>query len=535
MDFKFENKNLLKNSSALYQEFRENGIFCDINILTGGRVISAHRIVLAAAIPEFYRMLSVPEITMNNEDPSIIECLVNYCYTGKIEVEREKIETLIFCANHLGLADVKHSCIEFILANLQPNNAIKFKRIAEFINCTNFAVAVDNYICKNFVSVLSSQDFMNLNSNELLGIIARDELKVFNEREVYEAVMKWIKHDQEERLPALPALLREVRFNFLLPFEYYLTVVCRDSLIGQSSECRRVLNEPRNIEPRLYLKPAIYMFCGSNLRSSNILKNTVLKYEDNMWTEVSKVKSVEKLAGGILLNNKIYVIGGKSSMQIYDPETNTWSEGKSMLMAKEDFGIASLDGSIYVIGGSNQKCSSPSVECFSESQNEWKAVAPLSHYRTRLEAISLNGYIYAVGGYTQSCVGKSSGSVDRYCPKENKWTMMNRLKISRCNLGATVLNGKIYACGGSDLGQSLNSCEVSDPETDTWTLIAPMLEKRSNFSLVSSNGKLYAIGGNNGKKNLSSVEEYCPVKNEWQFVASLPDRVSSTVAIATTH
>jgi RNA polymerase sigma factor (sigma-70 family) len=79
------------------------------------------------------------------------------------------------------------------------------------------------------------------------------------------------------------------------------------------------------------------------------------------WTQKSNMPTPRAGAGAVLVDNKIYVIGGFGAkglpdvpiVEIYDPSNDTWSKGTDMLTAKEYPCCNLIDGKIYVIGGFN--------------------------------------------------------------------------------------------------------------------------------------------------------------------------------------
>jgi kelch-like protein 19 len=50
-----------------------------------------------------------------------------------------------------------------------------------------------------------------------VALIKKDELNVQEEREVYNAVLKWVKYDEEKRYPKMENILQAVRCQYLTP------------------------------------------------------------------------------------------------------------------------------------------------------------------------------------------------------------------------------------------------------------------------------------------------------------------------------
>lgn len=57
------------------------------------------------------------------------------------------------------------------------------------------------------------EEFLQLSSCQLLNLIQRDELNVPDEKDVYNAVLKWVMHDEDTRQPKMEHILQAVRWD----------------------------------------------------------------------------------------------------------------------------------------------------------------------------------------------------------------------------------------------------------------------------------------------------------------------------------
>lgn len=55
------------------------------------------------------------------------------------------------------------------------------------------------------------EEFLQLSSYQLVNLIQRDELNVPDEKDVYNAVLKWVMHDEDNRQPKMEHILQAVR------------------------------------------------------------------------------------------------------------------------------------------------------------------------------------------------------------------------------------------------------------------------------------------------------------------------------------
>lgn len=119
----------------------------------------------------------------------------------------------------------------------------------------------------------------------------------------------------------------------------------------------------------------IYTFGGSNL--SGILNKTY-KYNisSNTWTEMADMQSKKSNAPAVVVNNKVYVIGGSNNVLLdgkdnvfsdnrllfdsysttvnkYDVATNTWGKIEDISVVGKGYNSVNVNGDIYIVGGWN--------------------------------------------------------------------------------------------------------------------------------------------------------------------------------------
>jgi hypothetical protein len=104
------------SSTALSQmnEMRKHGDLCNVEVHTkGGKVFQAHRLVLAACSPYFQAMFRTDLIERRSgivhlelEDTDVIEHLIDFCYTSKIDITAENVQRILPTADLLQMNQV---------------------------------------------------------------------------------------------------------------------------------------------------------------------------------------------------------------------------------------------------------------------------------------------------------------------------------------------------------------------------------------------------------------------------------------------
>uniref|UniRef100_A0A182N2A3 Kelch-like protein diablo n=1 Tax=Anopheles dirus TaxID=7168 RepID=A0A182N2A3_9DIPT len=543
----FRQEGLFANSFPKMKEIRRMGKLCDVTLKVDSHSFSAHRIVLAATIPYFYAMFThnmaesrIKEITMKEIEPMALESLINFAYSGLVKIDTQNVQSLMVGASFLQLNEVRDACAKFLKRKFHPQNVLGIRQFADTLGCSKLIVSADRYIHQHFSKVANGDEFVALSYSELIDVIGRDELNVKSEECIFEACMRWVKHEQDTRSEYLPLILASIRLPLLSP-QFLADNVATEELIKTSHKCRDLLDEARDFHlmperralvstirtrPRCFDFVVGLIFAVGGLTKNGESVSTVEIYNPatKEWSMGEAMTMLRSRVGVAVTNGKLYAFGGfngterLSTVEIYDPRQHRWSQGTAMRCKRSAVGVAALEDFVYVCGGYDGVTSLSTVERYCPKTDTWSTVAPMMKYRSAGGVAALGGYVYALGGHDGLSI---FDTVERYDPFTDTWTKVISMLNRRCRLGVATLGNKLYACGGYDGNSFLRSVEVYDPVKNSWSLIAPMNVKRSRVALAANMGKLWAIGGYDGESNLSTVEVYDPKNNTWTFVAPM--------------
>lgn len=84
--------------------------------------------------------------------------------------------------------------------------------LGNFIIEENYLIQFRLSSWKCALQVSLEEEFLQLSSCQLLNLIQRDELNVPDEKDVYNAVLKWVMHDEDSRQPKMEHILQAVRW-----------------------------------------------------------------------------------------------------------------------------------------------------------------------------------------------------------------------------------------------------------------------------------------------------------------------------------
>uniref|UniRef100_UPI00398E7947 kelch-like protein 18 n=1 Tax=Pristiophorus japonicus TaxID=55135 RepID=UPI00398E7947 len=532
---------------GLMEEIRRQGKLCDVTLRVADHKYSAHRIVLAASIPYFHAMFTndmieckQDEIVMQGMDPSALEALINFAYNGRLAIDQQNVQSLLIGASFLQLQNVKDACCTFLRERLHPKNCLGVRQFAETMMCTVLYDSSNSFIHQHFVEVSMSEEFLALPFEEVLELVARDELNVKSEEQVFEAVLAWVRFDRESRENYLPQLLTKVRLPLCRP-QFLTDRVQQDDLVRCCHKCRDLVDEAKDYHlmperrphlPSFKTRPRcctsiaglIYAVGGLNSAGDSLNVAEVFDPIANRWERCQEMTTSRSRVGVAMVNGLLYAIGGfdgqsrLSTVEVYNPEMDTWTKVASMNSKRSAMGTAVMDGHIYVCGGYDGFSSLNSVECYTPEADKWVSVTPMSACRSAAGVTVFEGRIYVSGGHDGLQI---FNTVECYNHHTTTWYPVPSMLNKRCRHGAASLGSQMYVCGGYDGSGFLSIVEVYNSASDQWYPLVPMNTRRSRVSLVSNCGRLYAIGGYDGQYNLNSMEMYDTDTNRWTFMAPM--------------
>lgn len=537
-EFTFRNTNLTECSYKFFADIRNQKKFCDIEFTAGELHISAHRVILAAAIPLFREASLDPEETvMPDIDSSVFQCLVDYAYSCELKITMENVIGLLQGATHLRMKEVQVACCDFLTQRLSPENVLNFRELADELSLTEFKEFIDFYVSENFVEVSKTEKFLNTPFMYVRELIGKDDLNVDSEEKVMESVLRWVKASVSDRSGNLPELLQQVRMVLLKPL-YLTEVVEREELIRMSLLSRDLVDEARNynlfpnlrksqcsfsVDPRQFIKISEETQTKDNKMYGLEMTSKYTLTQLDVFKKTWGTKLIEEYYEGngaiATSNKKMYFFHCGYAFE-YDPEGNKYQLLSNLtLVWRKCTALVSVRDKIFICGGraSDDKATSL-VENFDTEKHECTQVTSLRTARWSLNAVSLGNCIYALGGRDMS---RNYDVVERYSLALGKWQHMSAMLTPRHAASAAVLHGKIYVCGGyTDIVESecMSTAEVYDPITNKWKQISSMNTKKSFFTLLAFSGNLYAVGGlDEHRIILNSCEVYDSHSDKWEY------------------
>ncbi|XP_004524320.1 kelch-like ECH-associated protein 1 [Ceratitis capitata] len=536
-DMTFCMSNYAKEVLKMMFMMRSHNMLTDVVLEVKQELFPAHKVVLSAASPYFKAMFTgglkeseMSRVQLQGVCPTAMGRIIYFMYTGHIRVTEVTVCQLLPAATMFQVPTVINACCAFLERQLDPTNAIGIASFAEQHGCSDLQKKANHFIERNFTQVCQEEEFLQLSAFQLISLIRRDELNVQEEREVYNAVLKWVKYDEEDRYPRMEHILYAVRCQFLTP--NFLKEQMRNcDVLRKVPACREYLAKifkDLTLHKRPVVKERtpnttrmIFVAGGFFRQSLDILE--AYNVDDKTWTTLPNLRIPRSGLGAAFLKGTFYAVGGRNNsigssydsdwVDRYNTFTELWRPCAPMTVPRHRVGVAVMDELMYAVGGSAGSEYHNSVEYYDPDQDRWTLVQPMHEKRLGVGVVVVNRLLYAIGGFNG--IDRLT-TVECYHPENNEWTFVKPMQYERSGAGVAAINQYIYVVGGFDGTRQLSTVERYDTENHIWELIAPVGIARSALSLTSLDGKLYAIGGFDGTNFLSIVEVYDPKTNTWE-------------------
>lgn len=142
-----------------------------------------------------------------------LQALIRFCFIGKIDITSDNVDDLLDVASRLEMTQVEELCEQ------------KYREMLSMKNCLGLWLLADQYkfyklkeisramAMESFVQLQHEEEFRNLKKEGLQMLLADEDLFVFSEEDVFEALVGWIRVDEDERKAFFAELVKLVRLN----------------------------------------------------------------------------------------------------------------------------------------------------------------------------------------------------------------------------------------------------------------------------------------------------------------------------------
>lgn len=527
-----------------YQKLREDRHLFDYTIHVENESIPVHKTLLAASSDYFNAMLtgSMREsrensVTLLGLTSIGVHAVINFAYTGLLEITSETIDDILLAASHLQVIDSVELCTEYLVQSINLDSCVDVLILADVYSLMKAQEKSRDFIRENFEKIVSTEKYYQLTHCQLAFLLAGDNLRVTSEYQLVMFVLDWVNFDEKVRKQYLPQLLENIRLPLLRLDE--LDKLARLPVMRNISGCSRLFREAQDYNRDISKQP-MYQTKRTQVRSEKV--SLVLCHGESPKSYTFKTEKFTALRnplipmynpGVIVVDNFMYVCGGTCNNDHnfnasprcfrFDPRFDTWTEFTRLMEARKDFVMVAVNKVLFAIGGKDKNNISCTMESYTVETNQWTWRAPMNIAVYGHAGDACKGKIYVCGGQTiTGCVNNFLC----YDPATNSWEDRSRMLRPRCNHILACVKDKFYAIGGNvedshGLASPIDLIESYDPNTDQWTTMEVTISIRKAGSFVRDN-KIYITGGLKEQRLLEIIQEYDPDKNTLKTSHTFP-------------
>ena len=419
-------------------------------------------------------------------NPMLFELILDFIYTANININSNNVQEIARIANMLQLMDLVEMCSEYLRTNLKPSNCVGILCFADLHGFHKLCFEAKRFVEKNFAEIIKEDEFLELPHNIFKSFLKSENLSIDSEYQVLTSTIKWVLHNEENRLQYLDEFVNIVRMpvipkeqieklknNFNHPEVVRIIDLYLNSTVDSNEHDSNLAYDSIRQQPRMCARRSLYVIGGQfKVRNDDRALSKMERFDmhTRKWSQESHSIIPRSNHCAVLLNNKIYVIGGKcdslilDSMEIFSSDNAKWHYGPSLNQPRTDFSACAHGSFIYVFGGDGNICSN-TIERFDPSYNKWSYWGEMPFPLHSMHVVEHNGIIYIIGGVSHGIV---SDKVLAYNPKTRSFSTMASLNDARSKFACTVLHDNIYVIGGTNSsGSFLNSVEQYNPREVT--------------------------------------------------------------------
>ncbi|XP_061580424.1 kelch-like protein 6 [Cololabis saira] len=491
------------------ENLRVNRELTDVTLCVQGHDFPCHRAVLAAASQYFRAMFRSglkesheERVEIKGLDSGTMSSLLEYTYTSRALLTQANVQRVLEAASQFQFLRVVDACATFLSKALHLESCIGILNLADSHALPALRTRTQDYITSHFSQVIQLEDFLQLPAESLEAILQRDSLDVKCEECVFEALMRWVRAQRDERFPLLARLLSHVRLPLLEP-AYFVEKVESDELIRSCSEAFPFLQEARTY----------------HLSGREVVSERTKPREQHFLSEVFLI------IGGCTKDERFV-----STVTCLDPLRRSRLEVARLPMTDMDdesqsrkwveFACITFHNEVYISGG---KETQHDVWKYNGALDKWIQIEPLSTGRWRHKMAVHSGKVYAIGGFDGV---QRHTSVEAYDPFHNRWTQVTPLAMGVSSFAAANFDRWIYVIGGGPNGKlATDKVQCWEPGTDSWELRAPIPTETKCTNAVTFKDSIYIVGG-----AMHAMYCYSPHSDSWSLVTRLGERASCAIA-----
>ncbi|KAF3704370.1 Kelch-like protein 11 Precursor [Channa argus] len=574
--------------SRRQNEQRKAGMFCDLTLVfrSGGvrgenvHTLCAHRSVLSAASQYFTLLLGgqfsesvsgrveLKEWTSETgPNPETVERVLQFMYTGKIRVTTANVHEVLELADRFLLVQLKNFCGDFLIKKLSLSNCVAVHSLAHMYTLDRLALEAAVMVRRNFHKIIHNEEFYMLPLHLVRHWLSDSEITVDSEQELFEAIIKWVYQNTEEREKHFEELFRLLWLPQIAP-TYLTRVVRKEPLVANSVTCQQLVSDTLEfhavhlenlksadletcasytavIQPRFGQKMDVILVVGGVSEGGEYLSECVGYFvAEDRWVNLPHIHNHLDGHAIAVTDSHVYVAGSMEPgfgkmVERYNPSLNSWEQVNSLASRKHSFGLTLVKNLLYSIGGhGNFSPGFKDVTIYDPGEDEWYNLDPAPKILRDVKTVSVEDrYVYVMARTPVDMDSEDGLSTVTSCydTENHKWQEVEILPLidNYCSFQMAVASTNFYhtaSCCPKNYNITVEAAEqkisrnISDDILDS---LPPEVLSMEGSAICYLGEDIFIIGGwrnsnNVDKQYRKEAYRYCAKKKRWMLLPPLP-------------
>ncbi|XP_007430858.1 kelch-like protein 6 [Python bivittatus] len=527
---------------------------CDATLIAGGKRFPCNRALLASVSPYFQAVFTSGfkesrdgEVLLKDMDPSVLQNLLTYLYSGELAFGSGSAEDLFIVASRLQLTPALPLISRYLMERISPENCVRLYTLGHDHNHPILLHGALRYLGLHFDLLFEHKDFLHLDLGALICILSSDHLAVTSEMEVFQAAQRWVRAEPTARLPVLKMLLRCIRFPLLTQVEV-AQLQAEAEMLDQQLELQwQNLDGAGRLQVSGGLRQGMYqekIICIKVPRLRDILSvsedmDCYMECLNPATGSRTKLPPLELVAlpGCSVLEHRLYISGGKHpdgsysrALHEYNSLADRWIQLPAMSTPRSVHMFLTCKQKLFALSGWNDAGPLASAESFDVAQKVWSPIASLPIILRFSASAPYKNKLYLIGGDADSDEVVYKGILI-YDTHLDTWTQVP-LEFSLHGAAAVPMEAGICVIGGffsrkvtqlyanrrfSQLLPCTSKCFFMREAgiISTEVTVPPLPLPLAFAGATSLRGKIYVIGGVCTSRTHDAIYHWGPGEAAW--------------------
>lgn len=149
------------------------------------------------------------EVIIENVDGQTLKAIVNFCYSGKIQITDENILKLVEASSFMLLVRIQRKCEQFWSDKLATSNCVDIFSAADEYSFADLRKKSFDFICEHFETVVAI-DLHKIKVSLLSELLKYDQIHA-REEFIFQRLVEWAGYHETTRSTHVPELFKSIR------------------------------------------------------------------------------------------------------------------------------------------------------------------------------------------------------------------------------------------------------------------------------------------------------------------------------------